>query len=153
MPDVVLISLSRFALSLLLIVTIFAWSVSAQSPCLYAPHQIERLSADPAPIVIWTNPSGTPLLVEARSYIRQVRAIDRTEAAAAAVQYSIIRQGIDPRAISIRAYVPDGPALSLYAVGWRYLWTGNLPERDRMGALLLAAIEHGACQEGGRSYE
>lgn len=150
MPDIVLDSLSRFAFLLLLVVTVCAWSVSAQTVCFYAPNQIERLSTDPAPVAIWTNPAGTPLLVEARSYIRQMRTIDRTEAAAAAVQYSIIRQGIDPRAISIRAYVPDGPALSLYAVGWRYLWTGNLPERDRMGALLLAAIEQGACQEGGR---
>lgn len=150
MPDVVLISLSRFACSLLLIVTIFAWAASAQSPCLYSPHQIERLSADPTPVAIWVNPAGTPRLVDARSYITRMRAIDQSEAAAAAVQYSIIRHGIDARSLPIREYLPDAPPLSLYSVGWRYLWSGHLPERSEMAWLLRRLIETAPCREGGR---
>jgi len=136
----------------LLLLTCLAWSVPAQDRvCFYSPSQVERLPIDPTPVPIWVNPAGTLRLVEARSYITQMRAIDQTEAAAAAVQYSIQRQGIDARALSFRSFVPDAPLLSVYAVGWRYLWSGHLPERSEMGWLLRRLIEAAPCQEGGRS--
>lgn len=142
---------NRLPLMALLLLTCLAWSVSAQDrACFYSPSQVERLSSDPAPVAIWVNPAGSPRLVDARSYITRMRAIDQNEAAAAAVQYSIIRLGIDPRAVSIREYLPDAPPLSLYSVGWRYLWSGHLPERSEMAWLLRRLIEVAPCREGGR---
>ena len=130
----------------LLLLTCLACSVSAQDrPCFYAPAVVERLPADPAPVAIWVNPAGSLRLVEARSYITRMRAIDRSEAAAAAVQYSIIRQGLDARSLPIREYLPDAPSLSVYSVGWRYLWSGHLPERSEMAWLLRRLIEARPC--------
>lgn len=138
---------TRAAFLALLLLTCLACSVSAQDrPCFYAPAAVERLPADPAPVAIWVNPAGSPLLVEARSYITRMRAIDRSEAAAAAVQYSIFRQGIDARSLPIREYLPDAPPLSLYSVGWRYLWSGHLPERSEMAWLLRRLIEAAPCR-------
>lgn len=142
---------NRVALLALLLLTCLAWSVSAQDrACFYAPAAVERLPADLAPVAIWVNPAGTPRLVDARSYITRMRAIDQNEAAAAAVQYTIIRQGIDARALSIRDYLTDAPSLSVYSVGWRYLWSGHLPERSEMAWLLRRLIESAPCREGGR---
>lgn len=151
MTDQIIHTYLRFALLALLLLTCLAWSVSAQDRfCFYHPSQVERLPSDPGPIGIWVNPAGTPRLVDARSYITRMRAIDQSEAAAAAVQYSILRQGIDSRAVFIREYLPDAPPLSLYSVGWRYLWSGHLPERSEMAWLLRRLIEVAPCREGGR---
>jgi hypothetical protein len=142
---------NRLPLMALLLLTCLAWSVSAQDrACFYSPSQVERLSSDPAPVAIWVNPAGSPRLVDARSYITRMRAIDQREAVAAAVQYTIIRQGIDARALSIRDYLPDAPSLSVYSVGWRYLWSGHLPERSEMAWLLRRLIDAAPCREGGR---
>ena len=147
MPDNTIIAFARLALAWLILLTCLAWSVSAQDrPCFYAPAAVERLPADPAPVAIWVNPAGTPRLVDARSYITRMRAIDQNEAAAAAVQYTIIRQGIDARALSIRDYLTDAPSLSVYSVGWRYLWSGHLPERSEMAWLLRRLIDAAPCR-------
>lgn len=151
MTDQIKCTYLRAALLALPLLTCLAWSVSAQDrPCFYAPAAVERLPADPAPVAIWVNPAGSPRLVDARSYITRMRAIDQNEAAAAAVQYTIIRQGIDARALPIRDYLPDAPSLSVYSVGWRYLWSGHLPERSEMAWLLRRVIEIAPCSEGSR---
>jgi len=136
-----------------------AWAISAQAPtplslvpeiCLIHPDTILRNDPAGRPVVAWVRPSGFPVQVPAREYLRQNFRQAPLEAISVAVQYSIAmhRQSFAAaREVSLRAYAPDDPTVpdvSLHAALWGYLWSGHPVQRSALGHALMRAVESSA---------